>query len=113
MFSQVSVCPQSAAWIVVHCSALLRRGRYASYWNAFLFVTELKPWLYCITGEEGPEDRAVERFRLRAVRGVRVTDEVFVAASHDRRTLVRRAHSKLKGERPETRRLIPEGRGVC
>ena len=32
MFSQVSVCPQSASWIL----ALLRRGRYASSWNAFL-----------------------------------------------------------------------------
>ena len=37
MFSQVSVCPQSASWLIVHCSALLRRGRYASYWNAFLY----------------------------------------------------------------------------
>ena len=37
MFSQVSICPQSASWILVHCSALLRRGQYASYWNAFLF----------------------------------------------------------------------------
>ena len=30
MFSQLSVCPQLASWILVHCSALLRRGRYAS-----------------------------------------------------------------------------------
>ena len=37
MFSQVSVCPQSASWIFAHCSVLLRSGRYASYWNAFLF----------------------------------------------------------------------------
>ena len=37
MFSQVSVCPQSASRILVHCSALLQRDRYASYWNAFLF----------------------------------------------------------------------------
>ena len=37
MFSQVSVCSQSASRMLVHCSALLRRGRYASYWNAFLF----------------------------------------------------------------------------
>ena len=37
MFSQVSVCPQSASWLIVHCSALLRRGRCASYWNAFLY----------------------------------------------------------------------------
>ena len=37
MFSQVFVCPQSASWILVHCLAFLRRGRYASYWNAFLF----------------------------------------------------------------------------
>ena len=36
MFSRVSVCPRSASWILVHCSALLHRGRYASYWNAFL-----------------------------------------------------------------------------
>ena len=33
MFSQVSVCPQSASWLFGN----LRRGRYASYWNAFLF----------------------------------------------------------------------------
>ena len=38
MFSQVSVCAQSASSILVHCSALLRRGRYTSYWNAFLFL---------------------------------------------------------------------------
>ena len=38
MFSQVFVCPQSASWPLVHCSALLRLGRYASYWNAFLFL---------------------------------------------------------------------------
>ena len=37
MFSQLSVCPQSASWTLAHCSTLLR-GRYASYWNAFLFV---------------------------------------------------------------------------
>ena len=24
-------------WILDHCSALLQRGRYVSYWNAFLF----------------------------------------------------------------------------
>ena len=36
MFSQVTVCPQSASWILVHCSALLQRSWYASYWNAFL-----------------------------------------------------------------------------
>ena len=38
MFSQVSVCPQSASWTLAHCSALLRCGRYASYWNAFLYM---------------------------------------------------------------------------
>ena len=38
MFSQVSVCPQLASWLLVHWSALLRRGRYASYWNAFLLT---------------------------------------------------------------------------
>ena len=36
MFSQLSVCPQSASWILVHCSTLLQCGRYAFYWNAFL-----------------------------------------------------------------------------
>ena len=41
MFSQVSVCPQSASWLLVHCLALSRRGRYASYWNAFLLHTVL------------------------------------------------------------------------
>ena len=35
MFSQVTVCPESASWILVHDSSL-RRDRYASYWNAFL-----------------------------------------------------------------------------
>ena len=39
MFSQASViCPQSASWQLGHCSSLLQRGRYVSYWNAFLFV---------------------------------------------------------------------------
>ena len=37
IFSQVFVCPQSASWLLDHCSSLLQRGRYASYWNAFLF----------------------------------------------------------------------------
>ena len=41
MFSQVSVCPQSASWILLQCSALLWRGRYASYWNAFSFIVIL------------------------------------------------------------------------
>ena len=31
MFSQVFVCPQSASWLLAHCSALLRCDRYASY----------------------------------------------------------------------------------
>ena len=39
MFSQVSVCPQSTSWILVHYSALLQCGRYASYWNDFLFLS--------------------------------------------------------------------------
>ena len=46
MFSHVSVCQQSASWILGHCSALLRRGWYASYWNAFLstmFQVEPRP----------------------------------------------------------------------
>ena len=42
MFSQMSVCPQSVSWLLIHCSALLRRGRYASYWNALLFKKILK-----------------------------------------------------------------------
>ena len=37
--SQVSACPQSASWLLVHCLDLLQCGRYASYWNAFLFFT--------------------------------------------------------------------------
>ena len=41
MFSQVFVSPQSASWLLVHCSALLWRGRYASYRNAFLFFFNL------------------------------------------------------------------------
>ena len=36
MFSQMFVCPQSASWLLAHCSDLLRRGRHESYWNAFL-----------------------------------------------------------------------------
>ena len=31
-----SFCSQSASWLLGHCSSLLRRGRYASYWKAFL-----------------------------------------------------------------------------
>ena len=37
IFSQVSVCPQSGSWLLVHCSTLLQHARYASYWNAVLF----------------------------------------------------------------------------
>ena len=35
MISQVFVCPHGS-WLLVHCSALLRHGRYACYWTAFL-----------------------------------------------------------------------------
>ena len=52
MFPQVSVCPQSASWIQVHCSALLQRGRYASYWNAFLLHILRKMCLKIITHDE-------------------------------------------------------------
>ena len=38
MFSEMSVCPQAGTWILVCCFGSLRRGRYASYWNAFLVV---------------------------------------------------------------------------
>ena len=31
-----SFCSQSASWLLGNCSSLLRRGQYASYWNAFL-----------------------------------------------------------------------------
>ena len=37
MFSQVFVFPLSASLLLVRCSTLLRRGRYASFWNASLF----------------------------------------------------------------------------
>ena len=42
MFSQVFVCPQSPSWLLDHGSALLWRGRYASYWNAFLFLISME-----------------------------------------------------------------------
>ena len=39
MFSQASVIlPQSASWLLGHCSSLLLRVRYAFYWHAFLFL---------------------------------------------------------------------------
>ena len=31
------VCPQLVSHLLDHCLSLLRRSRYASYWNAFLF----------------------------------------------------------------------------
>ena len=37
IFHSVFVCPQSASWLLSHYSSLLRHGRFASYWNAFLF----------------------------------------------------------------------------
>ena len=70
------------------------------------YITDKTMVVLCVVGKERPEDGTVKRFRLRAVRCVRVTDEVFVSTSHDRRTLVRRAHSKLQGERRGTQRLI-------
>ena len=42
MFSQVSVCPQSASLLLVHCWALLWRGGYASDWNAVLCLVFVK-----------------------------------------------------------------------
>ena len=39
MFLQVSVCPQSASFLISHCSSLLQRGRCSSYWNALLLLT--------------------------------------------------------------------------
>ena len=45
MFSQVFVCPQSASLLLVHCWSLLWRGRYASYWNAFLFHRQCAKYL--------------------------------------------------------------------
>ena len=32
-----SFCSESTSWLLSPCSSLLQRGRYASYWNAFLF----------------------------------------------------------------------------
>ena len=37
-----SFCSQPALWLLSHCSSLLRRGRYASYWNAFLLFKLLE-----------------------------------------------------------------------
>ena len=37
-----SFSSQSTSWLLSHCSSLLWRGRYASYWNAFL----LGFWLF-------------------------------------------------------------------
>ena len=34
-------CPQSAPWLLFHCSSLLQCGRYAPYWNAFLFCLSM------------------------------------------------------------------------
>ena len=48
MFSQVSLCPQSASWLLDHCSSLLLGGRYASYWNAFLLKLLERYELYIV-----------------------------------------------------------------
>ena len=34
----MSVCSQSASWLLGYCSSLLLRGWYASYWNAVLSI---------------------------------------------------------------------------
>ena len=47
MFSQVSVCPQSASWLFGHWSSLLRRGWYATYWNAFLLFKNVCSNIIC------------------------------------------------------------------
>ena len=57
MFSQMSVCPQSASWIMVHCSALLQRGRYASYWNALLLNVQLHRYAIMYLSPPGEEGR--------------------------------------------------------
>ena len=33
-----SFCSQLASWLLGHCPSFLWHGRYASYWNAFLFT---------------------------------------------------------------------------
>ena len=38
---KVMFSPQLVWWLLGHCSSLLQRGRYASYWNAFLFVIKI------------------------------------------------------------------------
>ena len=41
-------CSQSASWILGHCSPLLQLGRYASYWNAFLFYKVICGFTTCV-----------------------------------------------------------------
>ena len=43
---RVAFCTRSASWLLIHCLSLLRCGRSASYWNAFLlqrFMPSTKP----------------------------------------------------------------------
>ena len=54
MFLQVFVCPQWASWLLVHCWSLLSRGRYASYWNAFLFHRQCAKYLENISKRPFP-----------------------------------------------------------
>ena len=42
-----SFCSQPASWLLGHCSSLLRRGRYASYWNAFLQFSYIFMYIFC------------------------------------------------------------------
>ena len=47
-----SFCSQLASWLLSHCSSFLWRGRYASYWNAFLFQRKKfarLSWLLVVT----------------------------------------------------------------
>ena len=44
MFSQVTVCPQSATWLLRHWPSLLQHSQYISYWYAFLLPPANEVW---------------------------------------------------------------------
>ena len=68
MFSQV-FCSQSASWLLVHCSSLLWRGRYASSWMLscfYLFFGKalIMSYPYCGQGKTHIENKFVKKDQL-------------------------------------------------
>ena len=91
MFSQVSVCRQSATWLLGHRPSLLRRGRsasywrsrYASYWNTFLLsIFVMQDYVtYCKSQQTRSDDKQWHR-PMKEPAALLLSNEAFSLCKH-------------------------------